>query len=244
MNHGYEDELRAIYRAASAHEGPTHADRRAVRAALITTIAATAQAATASAALGVNAASSGVALGASASALGTKGLVQTLLAGKFLGGLVVGTALGTAVCATAYVVVPNGTSTIVDANPRQQARPMRGAVGIVGEPRALPSHLDADLDARHDPKPDAKLDQFGSPEAAHPLAVSLSPSACGRYDQPKAEDHLWRETEALGRVQAALNGSDPARALLLLREQNVTFASAQLKGSVPCRRMNGTCSGT
>lgn len=128
MNSDY-DALRSLYRAARADEGSTPADRDAVRMGLMAAAAigvqsvsaATASAASWSLAPGASAA---VASTASASAVGTsaagaagsasaaatvasaKGVVQLLLGGKFLGGLVVGAAIGTAVSATAYVVDP------------------------------------------------------------------------------------------------------------------------------------------
>jgi hypothetical protein len=43
-----------------------------------------------------------------------------------------------------------------------------------------------------------------------------------------AEDRLLNESEALAKVQAALNQKDPERAIWLLREQRATFAGGQL----------------
>jgi len=110
MNNG-RDELAALYRAAQVEECPSHADRQAVRMAIAAVVTVGLQAAAMSASAATlaplaGASANGTSVGATA-AVGAKGAIQLLLGGKFLSGLLVGAALGTAVTATSLIVQPS-----------------------------------------------------------------------------------------------------------------------------------------
>lgn len=121
MNDDYEA-LRALYRAARAEEPPTHADRHAVRMALAAAATVGVQVATTGAAASIPSLSAG------AAAVGAKGIIPLLFGGKFLGGLVVGAAIGTAVSATAYVVDPPKARARVGVSASRPLAPSRPVV--------------------------------------------------------------------------------------------------------------------
>lgn len=289
MNSDY-DALRALYRAARADEGSTPADRDAVRMGLMAAAAigvqsvsaATASAASWSLAPGASAtvASATVASAASASAVSTsavgaagsanvvagatiasaKGVVQLLLGGKFLGGLVVGAAIGTAVSATAYVVDPPkaqlATHSAAHARPAQaRAIPMRPAQSHVQQFGALlattvlsatpalenpaqPSKLEAPALAVESTEADElgvadpiTQTQHVAPageRAAHNPRAPRSERLAHAPARPAETDRLLEETEALARVQAALDRKEPAVAMELLNQQRRDFSNGQL----------------
>lgn len=146
MNSDY-DALRALYRAAHAEEQPTQADRHAVRMGLLATAAA----------LGVQAATTSTAAAAGASVASAKGVVQLLLGGKFLGGLMVGAAIGTAVSATAYVVDSPKAQLIRSAPTQAPKHAPRSPSVLAATPVSygiVPSNQPPDDDQDREPNPD------------------------------------------------------------------------------------------
>ena len=239
------DECEALYQSARAEERSTPADRQAVRAALAATLVTGIHTATTSAlaASVTTAVTPGATTGlASATVLGLKGVVQTFLAGNFLTGLLVGTVVGTAVSATALVVIPTQpTSTSVETAP-QPAPIAKGptVTRAVSNPQKTreAAPIEPSLLRIAEPTP-LSISNLRTP----PLSVQdpiVAPAI--RTSNRPATDRLLDEAQALAKVQDALNRHDANAALSLIDEQNRQFPSGQLRVERAAARVLALCS--
>lgn len=261
MNSDY-DALRALYRAASVDEQPTHADRHVVRMGILAAAGIGVQAATASAVASIPGAAASIpsaAVGAAASipsaaasVASAKGVVQLLLGGKFLGGLVVGAAIGTAVSATAYVVDPPktsdrmsgvstpSTSLRTSSGRSQQILPATPRLNPQPDPVEAPAQgvAQTEFEGSDSAPADAPARSVGVTEPVHvndsartnlgsAESTRMRASAKSRQGNVGA-DRLLEETEALAKVQAALDRKEPAVAMALLDQQRRDFSTGQL----------------
>lgn len=226
MKRSYE-ECQALYRAVKTEERSSLADRRAVRLALATTIAAGVHTAATGAAASV-VAGAGVGNGAaSATVVGAKGLVQLLAGGNFLSGLLVGAVVGTAVSVTAFVVVPTKqpsvgvtlTDMTAPARHTNLVSERKGtAQEIVRSEKALGSTPETMVSLAEDSIVSRPL-----PAASRPTSTNVSTTSQTAHD-----DRLLDETQALAKVQDALSRHDPNLAWTLLEQQDRQFPSGQL----------------
>jgi hypothetical protein len=291
MNDNGYDELKMLYRAAREQEGPSRADRLAVRMAVAAATAAAVQATATAAsaataglhtaansafaangaaatATGAAATATGGVVGTAATApavaaltvVGTKGVVvQGLLAGKFLSGLLIGATLGTAVSVTTQFI-PSTSRTVTAAathseRPTTRAKSPRlhsnaSPIGASTPSPLEPPKLDSlPLEPAKDVDPPVAIKR---PSAAHESAVSgaapnqanalrLNPAEVAIEPTQPTADRLMRETEALARVQAALAGTDPDAALALLDEQDRNFPKGQLEEERAAARALALC---
>lgn len=268
MNGGY-DACRLLYRTARTQESSSSADRRAVRMALATAIAtglqvATAGAASASASAGaslvtVSVGASGVSVGATeigATAVGAKGILELLVGGKFLSGLLFGAALGTAVTTTALVVQPRtaaGPSEVQQVqrnSARRTASVPTSAKRVAVESQAIPERRegsDGDATAAMAAQDESLAElrasgSSGTPTVAPPRRAgdpSIHLAAEGRRNPLRRG--LVEETQALARVQLALNERDPTKALELIESQERQFPSGQLAEERAAVRILALC---
>lgn len=248
MNRDY-DACKDLYRAAWLEESSSPADRHAVRLALATAVAAgihTAAAGASAASMaglasvggsGVQTAAAGV------SAVGTKGILQLILGGKFLSGLLVGAVLGTAGMATAVAVRPNQQKEVAveRGSSRRSASPAHVN-------RNEKQAISADESAPQDVTPET-LPSHGSgrlQDEGTPMPVTVTTSGL-RTQLPTREwvgtkqHRLTEESQALANVQGALSRGDSNLALTLLDGQMRQFASGQLGEERSAARVLALC---
>jgi hypothetical protein len=227
MNKDY-DACRSLYQAARLEERSSPDDRRAVRLALAAAItagvhvaASAATAATATAALPA-AATGAQATAVGVSAAGAKGILQLIVGGKFLSGLVCGAVLGSAVVTTALVVRPSETRPAVrDPVAMQPTKVAKGQVPFRGHGPSV--SVDSEANAEPEQPPSTQLaDNTPLPHNQSPLVTQKSAAL------PPTQHQLAEETIALTRIQEALNRQDSRAALVLIDEQKRQFASGQL----------------
>jgi hypothetical protein len=201
------DELSALYHRARVDERSTRADRKAVRAGIAAAMT-----------LGVDTAS------ASAPAIGSKGAVQLLFGGKFLGGLLVGAAIGTVVSTAAYVSRPKKHPVVAVASTAHAGAAVassQSAIGVLPQVQTIDSGRPPRLPP--EPKPGNAV-----PSTVQVLDPTRSPTLVLDEAPIPSQDRLMRETVALAEVQAALNRRDANKALVLLGEQERAFPMGQL----------------
>jgi hypothetical protein len=226
MNNDYEA-CRSLYRAARSEEHSSQTDRHAVRLALTTAITASLNIV----ASGASAASVLPAVGTGVSAVGTKGVLQLILGGKFISGLICGAALGSAVVTTAVVVRPKEQSVVATRPSKtlQISAPHRveGQQSLVSTDNSIEPYLAAtspsvaELTVPNGAKESPNLQpRVLIQKSATPAAMASAPLP-GQYQ-------LADETMALAKVQDALGRQDPSWALELINEQKRQFASGQL----------------
>ncbi len=232
MNDGY-DECRSLYRAARAEEVSSQADRHAVRVGIAASLAAGVHAAAA----GATAATAGAGNAAGASALGAKGIVHLLLGGKFVSEVVIGVAIGAAVSTTVLVVQKTRPPTTAAVNEQARTSPVAVQPRVVSEGPAKLQAAQTDLAQPAQETEPQRLTAETSNAViavesaiARPHAAARDPAAgAGEPAAPVAfQDRLVEETQALAKVQEALNRKDPSLAWSLLQQQERQFASGQL----------------
>lgn len=264
MTHGsgdlnYED-CEALYRAARAEEQPAAADRRAVRLAVMASVAATVQlASVGSASAAWSTATTGALapqVGGVTSALGgAKGLIHLLAGGKFLTGLLVGAVAGTALSAAAFVAIPpSPTASKISTPLATTARDERPSVPQEGRARAtdfrpeFPSKVHGAIDRgatlESVPRPLTEAKPLGE-STPYARALPVRPLAANEPSQlatgAGTPDRLLEETRALARVQEALSRNAPEEALALLQTQERKYPAGQLVQERAAARVLATC---
>ena len=254
MTISYE-ECRDLYRAAKAEERSSKDDRRAVRLAVATAVATgvhtavtSATAATATAAVATSAVvGTGIGAGAGVvggSAVGAKGVIQLLVGGNFLTGLLVGAVVGTAVSATAFVAFPtrepranvaySGKPTNLNHSPSNpsslRARPAAAPVAETPSTNSLDQTGLKAPDKRSDRAGESTEQAAANPVFVQPIETPRPPvsAIASNPSQPTRQDRLLDEAQALARVQEALSHNNPSYAWSLLEKQDRQFPAGQL----------------
>jgi len=232
MNDSY-DECRSLYRAARIEEYSNQADRRAVRAGLAASIAAGIHTAAAGASATSIAAAGGGNAAVGASALGTKGIIQLLLGGKFVSEIVIGVALGTAVSTTVLVVQQTSEPTAVTAaqsDASQKRAQPRMNPEVHAEPEGVAPAPLSMTTAPQTPAEQAKAAVVAEPALPRSRVAKRNsvPMSAESTPPTPAHDGLVEETQALAQVQGALDRRDPTLAWSLLQRQEQMFPNGQL----------------
>jgi hypothetical protein len=227
-------------------ERASHADRHAVRAALSTAIGAGVHAA----AVGASAAAPSI---AGVSTVGSKGILGVVLGGKFMSGLLVGAALGTAGFATSVAVQSQDRAQLV-----QPARLVRPLMAPRAEPKVAKFEAKT-FDTPFDVPTPAVATESASTESASTESASTESATLAAPERPRSvaarpvTEHgsettsptrrlLAEETAALAEVRDALSGKDAERALSLLGEQDRRFSVGQLAEERAAAKVLALCS--
>lgn len=244
-----DEELRRLYAAARREEAPTLEDRRAVRAALASAVAALTVNATASAAASTLEATTAASSGLGASALP---VAKAVTVGKLASWVGIGFAVGAAT-STGVVAVQS----LVEPPPAVSAK-SRSAPASSARARALPSPTT--FTPPHVPSAavSASTASEPPPEPSQPLTgtarpAQVAPSAAPERTVPAARERttsdvegnrresLALESRGLMEVQSALKAGDAARALSLLREQEAAFRDGVMGEERAAARVVALC---
>lgn len=221
--------LHALYRAARREEEPTRADRRVVRAALL------------------SAGATAVAVQASAATVKLMGVLpaatKVFTVGQLASLVSVGLALGTGVAVVGVAASPKHAAPAfaVTAPPRQNPKPV-AVRRTVPEPAFAPepSIASANAEPSSSPSPNNQEPATNNqpPIALNKRPVWASQQPATNNQQPVA---LLAESRGLAEVQGALNAQDPARALALLAAQDTAFRSGALGQERDAARVIALC---